>query len=102
GSDDSDSHYGSEVAGGVAGEDVGAVGIGHGDQQVGVARPRLFQRGGGRPVADDDQGVERLLHLGGAVFVGFDDEDVLAFRGEELGEIGADGAGSHDDDLQDR
>jgi hypothetical protein len=82
-----------------AGAQVGLVGLGDGDQQVGVGGAGAVEDGRRGGVAGDDPQVETLLQVGEAFAVVVDDGDVVGLRDEALGHRGADLAGAEDDDL---
>lgn len=95
--DPSDSRLGALFLGREAGQDVGTIGVGHRDEQVGLVGSGLLEHVRASTVSMEHQGVDRLLELGGAFLVVLDDDDILAFGGETLGEVGPDRPRTHDD-----
>ena len=80
------------------GEDVDRITVGDGDQQPGRLDTGFLEHAAAGPVPDDGEAVDRALELGGLGLVGLDDDDVLPFERQPLGEVRPDGPGSHDDD----
>jgi len=82
----------------LGGQHVDRVGRRHRDEEIGVGDAGGFEDADAGAVAGDHLAVDQVPELIGPVLVRFDDHDVLAVRREPLCEVGADGAGSHDDD----
>ncbi len=80
----------TQAAGRMAGQDVGAVVVGDGDEQVGFVDTGLGQHRVAGAVADHHQGVVRFLDFGGLLGVGLDDHHVLSLAGETFGEMRSD------------
>jgi hypothetical protein len=74
--DPGNGHLGAQLRGGVTGQDVGTIGVGDCDQQVGLCCPCFLQHVDARTVPVQDERIDRFLHLCGANLVILDDGDV--------------------------
>ena len=88
----------TEVRCDVAGQDVGAVRVRYGDEEVSLVDACLMEDRRAGSVPGDDERIDAILEVGSQVLVVFDDDDVLDLGREAFCKIGADCAGSDDHD----
>jgi hypothetical protein len=82
----------------LAGDEIGLIALGHGDQQVGVIQAGAGQNRRMRGVADYRLQIEAILQVRQTLLVAVDHRDVVVFRGETLRDTGPDLSGAQNDD----
>jgi hypothetical protein len=83
----------------LAGDHVGLVAVGHGDDHVGILGAGADQYVRVRTVADDGANIQTVLQLLQYLRIAIDDRDVVELAGEIVRDRGPDLAGAENDDL---
>jgi hypothetical protein len=81
----------------LAGDQIGLVALGHGDDHVGIVGAGIAQHAGRCRIADHGAQVELVLQLHQAWAVVVDHRDVVFFRNQAFGHAGTDLAGPEND-----
>jgi hypothetical protein len=82
----------------LAGDEIGLIALGHGNQQVGVVQTGIGQYRRMRCVADDRLQVKAILQMRQPLMVAIDHRDIVVFRDEAFGDAGTDLASAENDD----
>jgi hypothetical protein len=85
--------------GDLAGDHVGFVAVGHGDQHVGVIGPGLAQHGRKRTAALDGADIQPIAEVAQAFAIGVDHGDVVGLAGQMFRQRTADLPRTEDDDF---
>ncbi|EXI84798.1 MAG: hypothetical protein AW12_02387 [Candidatus Accumulibacter sp. BA-94] len=82
----------------LAGDQIGLITLGHGNQQVGVLQAGVGEHGRMRTVADDRAQVHAVLQVRQALVVAIDHRDVVILGNKTFGNTRTDLAGTENDD----